>query len=287
MLPSVFDLAGPTYKTDVALASFRKLDSSAPKDYRELAVILAQYWQQKDHEVIGLGGGQGAGKSTLSNLIVEASRHLGERVIVLGLDDFYLTRYERERMASEKHALFATRGPPGTHDINGLLDTIEQIIAGHSVEIPQFDKGTDERSGTRRIDPPCHRLLIEGWCVGARPQDDSALTNPTNALEREHDRNRSWRSAVNRLLADTYAQLLSRLDCLVYLRVPDLDSVKRWRLQQEQDRAPEHRKDGEWVSQFVQHYQRITEWMFVDATDRADVLVELDQNHRVTATTLS
>lgn len=285
-MPSVFDLVGATYKTDVALASFNKLDPSAPKDYRELAVILAHYWQQHDHKVIGLSGGQGAGKSTLSNLIKAAALERGERVIVLGLDDFYLTRDERERLASEKHALFATRGPPGTHDVEGLLKAMDQITAGRSVEIPQFDKGADERLGTRRIDPPCHRLLIEGWCVGARPQSDAALTDPINSLERERDRDRIWRSEVNQLLTDTYARIFARLDCLVYLRVPDLASVKRWRLEQEQDRAPQQRKDGEWVSRFVQYYQRITEWMFADMPSRADVLIELDRNHRVAATTL-
>lgn len=286
-MPSVFDQAGASYKTDVARASFKKLDPSAPKDYRELAVVLANYWRLHDHKVIGLSGGQGAGKSTLSDLIQQASLHLGEHVIVLGLDDFYLTRSEREHLADEKHALFATRGPPGTHDITGLLHAIRELMSGRSVEIPQFDKGTDERSGTRRIDPPCHRVLVEGWCVGARPQLEAALREPINTLEREHDADGIWRRAVNKYLADTYAQLLDRLDLLVYLRVPDIDSVQQWRLQQEQDRPPEQRRDNEWISRFVQHYQRITEWMYVDTTERADVLIELDTNHRVVATTLS
>lgn len=285
-MPSVFDLAGASYKTDIALASFKNLDSSAPKDYRELAVILANYWLERDLEVVGLSGGQGTGKSTLSELIKEASRQHGERVVVLGLDDFYLTRLERAQLAKERHALFSTRGPPGTHDIAGLLNAIEVLMAGRSVEIPQFDKGADERLGTRRIDPPCHRVLVEGWCVGARPQEASALIEPINDLEREYDSDQTWRQAVNEYLTDTYAQLLGRLDSLVYLRAPNIESVKRWRLQQEQDRAPEHRRDIGWISRFVQHYQRITEWMNDDASDRADVLIELDTDHRVAAVTL-
>ena len=285
-MASVFDLVDGSYKTDVALASFKELNPSTPKDYRELAVILPNYWRQHDHKVIGLSGGQGAGKSTLSDLIQAASLHLGERVIVLALDDFYLTRNERAHLAIEKHPLFTTRGPPGTHDMPRLLYAIEELVAGRSVEIPQFDKGADERSGVQTIDAPCDRVLVEGWCVGARPQHESALIEPLNALERERDSDRTWRRSVNEFLTGTYAELLERLDSLVYLRVPDIDSVKRWRLQQEQDRAPEHRRDIQWISRFVQHYQRITEWMYDDTARRADVLIELDTNHRVAATAL-
>ena len=285
-MPSVFELAGESYKADVALASFNKLDSGAPRDYRELAVVLADHWRQCDNKIIGLSGGQGAGKSTLSDLIRAASLNLGEHVIVLGIDDFYLTQKERSLLASEKHELFATRGPPGTHDISGLLHAIDELVAGRSVEVPQFDKGTDERSGTRRIDPPCHRVLVEGWCVGASPQHESDVIKPINSLEREHDPKGTWRRTVNEYLTGEYAQLRDRLDSLVYLRVPDLDSVKQWRLQQEADRAPAQRRDIDWVSRFVQHYQRITEWMYDDAASRADVLVELDTNHRVSGLTL-
>ena len=272
--------------TDFALASFKELDPDAPRDYRELAIVLLNYWHERDHRVIGLSGGQGAGKSTLSNLIQVASLNLGEQVVVLGLDDFYLTQSERNRLATEEHELFATRGPPGTHDIASLLHAIDELAAGRSVEVPQFDKGADDRTGTRRIDPPCHRVLVEGWCVGAKPQRESELSIPINTLEREHDRDRTWRLAVNAHLTGAYAQLCDRLDGLVYLRVPDIDSVKRWRLQQEADREPSQRRDMEWISRFVEHYQRITEWMYADATNRADVLVELDTDHRVSALTL-
>lgn len=286
-MPSVFELAGESYKTDVALASFKNLDSSAPKDYRELAVILVEYWRQRDDKIVGLSGGQGAGKSTLSDLIRAASLDLGEQLVVLGLDDFYLTQSERDHLATQEHELFATRGPPGTHDISRLLDTIEDLVAGRSVEVPRFDKGADDRSGTRRIDPPCHRVLIEGWCVGASPQPESDLAKPINALERDLDPRSTWRRAVNEYLVGEYAQLRDRLDSLAYLRVPDLDSVKQWRLQQEADRAPEQRRDIDWISRFVQHYQRITEWMYTDAANRADVLIELDTNHRVSGMSFS
>ncbi|MCE2406471.1 MAG: hypothetical protein J4G19_03065 [Pseudomonadales bacterium] len=285
-MPSVFDLAGRVYETAALQASFKKLDPSTPRDYRELAVILVNYWRQHDYKVIGLGGGQGAGKSTLSELIKLAAEDVDECVVTLALDDFYLTKDEREQLAEDQHELFVTRGPPGTHDITWLLRSMDEIAAERSVVIPQFDKGLDERVRSIETGPRCDRLLIEGWCVGATSQPESELKDPVNELERDRDPQRVWRSAVNGFLAGSYSQLIDRLDCFVFLRVPGIDSVEKWRLQQEQAIAPDRRKNAEWVSEFVQFYQRITEWMLDDALNRANVVVELDSNHRVSGLTI-
>ena len=285
-MSSVFELVAARHVTIATRASFEALDIHAPKPYRELAAIVANYCRERDHRVIGLGGGQGAGKSTLSALIRTAVEASGERSEVLGLDDFYLAKAERRKLAADQHELFATRGPPGTHDIQGLLWSIDEINAGRAVTVPQFEKGLDDRVNPRRVEMPVDRLVVEGWCVGASPQREEDLRDPINLLERERDADRSWRTKVNAHLEGDYARLLERLDCFIYLRVPHLQSVERWRLQQEQDRAPEQRKDAEWITDFVQYYQRITEWMREEAPSRADVLVELDVDHGVKAVVL-
>ncbi|WP_293826963.1 AAA family ATPase [uncultured Brevundimonas sp.] len=84
--------------------------------------------------IIGVSGAQGSGKSTLA-------RDLAERfgAAVLSLDDVYLTRAERATMARQVHPLFATRGPPGTHDLDLLhrvLDRLRMAGPGDTTPCP-------------------------------------------------------------------------------------------------------------------------------------------------------
>ena len=67
--------------------------------------------------VVGLTGSQGSGKSTLAARLppLLAARNL--RAAVLSLDDLYLPKAERQRLAREVHPLLATRGVPGTHEV--------------------------------------------------------------------------------------------------------------------------------------------------------------------------
>lgn len=257
------------------------MDSSAPREYRELAVVLANFCERQNSQVVGLGGGQGAGKSTLATLLKQASEANGAFTHLLGIDDFYLTQRERAALANNRHELFSTRGPPGTHDVGWLTRSIDLLRSQHSAEVPTFDKGTDERAKTLLLQPPCDRVLLEGWCVGAQPQMLDALQRPLNELERTRDPEGRWRSEINDQLRNAYADAWSRMDLFVFLQVPNLQSVREWRLQQENDRPAEHRKDRQWVDQFVQHYQRITEWMLAEAPHRADVVVQLNAEHRV------
>src|SRR6185437_8649015 len=67
--------------------------------------------------VLGLCGAQGSGKSILARSLADRFASRGRRVAVLSLDDLYLTKAERSRLAQEVHPLLGTRGVPGTHDV--------------------------------------------------------------------------------------------------------------------------------------------------------------------------
>ena len=280
-MPSVFELAGMTDLTDKASASLASLSPESPRDYRELAIVLIEHWRTHERKLIGIGGGQGSGKSTLTHLIQQAALGFEEKVAVLSLDDFYFTQAERAKLAADMHELFETRGPPGTHDVDTLLVAVTELQANRDVEIPLFDKGIDDRAGTRLLGGDCTRIVIEGWCVGARPQSAEDLIRPINSLEQERDQEGVWRGMVNDHLRESYAQLTALLDGMVFLQVPGLDAVRRWRLQQEEDRPEKQRKDANWVDQFIQYYERLTQWMLRDMPTCADVLVELDDEHQV------
>ena len=269
-----------------ARACLDTLDPAIPEDWRILAANLALRWRAGASARVGLAGGQGAGKSTLSSAIVAAGRHFGLRVVSLSIDNFYLTRSERQALSKRVHPLLATRGPPGTHDIPLCRSVMDALQVDGVVTVPIFNKGLDNRADeTLNIPAPADIVLLEGWCVGARPEPADRLDQPINALEAESDSEGLWRCYINQALATDYAQLFGELDCLIFLRVPNLDAVVRWRLQQESERAPELRLDKAEVAHFVAHYERLTRWMLEDLPGRADVLVELDETHRVSGCT--
>ena len=266
-----------------ALACYRDLPASTPEDYRQLAALLVDDWQQRNIACVGIGGGQGAGKSTLAALLVRAGELLGRRVLALSLDDFYLTRAERSRLATAIHPLFATRGPPGTHDIGRLLETVRTLKGDGitPVAVPRFDKGADDRAGQTMVQGPVDTIVVEGWCIGAPAVEPEELAAPINALERDEDANGRWRRHINDALAGPYAALRQELDELIFLAVPDLDAVRRWRTEQEQERPLAQRMAAADLARFIAHYERITRRMIALLPDRAAVVVSLNAGHRV------
>jgi D-glycerate 3-kinase len=260
-----------------------------PADYRDNVV---EYWRPLSEEIadryegrpliVGVNGGQGSGKSTLCKFLEVLLVEHNQRGITLSLDDLYLTRAERTKLAEDIHPLFATRGVPGTHDVALGMAVLDALIEGRPVVLPRFDKVADDRAaeGTpveQRVDV----ILFEGWCVGAAPQPAAALRQPVNRLEAEEDADGVWRREVNRRLATDYAELFARIDLLVMLKVPDFDAVHAHRRRQEQRLGPRPAvMDEAALDRFLAHYQRLTEWMFAQMPERADILVEIgrDQN---------
>lgn len=268
--------------TPALRAAYEGLDPGAPSDYRALASLLAASWLARPRpRLVGLSGGQGTGKSTLARLLEPACAAFGLRAAVLALDDFYRTRSERRSLAGTIHPLFETRGPPGTHDVAGLRSALASLTGTRSTEVPCFDKGRDDRVGMRRLVGPFDVVVLEGWCVGARPETTAALADPVNALERDEDPLGRWRAHANAALATEYAELFAMLSELVFLKAPDLGSIRRWRLEQEAERPAGSRMDAEKVERFVAHFERTTRAMLVDLPARADWTIELAPDHSI------
>ena len=276
-----FDLLQNRHVKPIEVACFDSLDGGSPVEYRQLAVLLVSRWQRTGSRVIGIGGGQGSGKTTLCSLVQEAARNFGESIEVLSLDDFYLTKAKRLSLAKSVHGSLRTRGPPGTHEIELLIQTIHELAHGRPSTAPIFDKGLDDRIGFRTIDAGTSRIVVEGWCVGARPEPTNRLVEPVNSMESEEDPDGVCRTWINEKLAGPYKKLTGLLDELVYIRVPHIESVRLWRLQQEMERPTSLRMNKAAVDRFVEHYERITVWMIEDLSDKADVTIALDDSHEV------
>jgi len=275
-------LAGET-PTEALRACVSALDPAAPRDYRELAALLAFAWRGSRPRRVGLTGGQGTGKSTLAPLIVEACGRLGLRACALALDDYYLPRAERAALARRVHPLFETRGPPGTHEIERLRRDLLALAEPGAVYVPCFDKGLDERAGARCLEGPFDLVVLEGWCVGAAGEDASALALPVNDLERDEDARGTWRGHANARLATDYAAVWDLLDAIVLIEAPDLEAVRRWRLAQESALPPERRRDASEIDRFVQHFERITRALLARPPARTAWRIALAPDHSIAA----
>jgi len=236
--------------------------------------------------VLGVAGGQGSGKSTLARQLERALGAAGARTAACSLDDFYLSKARRAELAARVHPLLATRGVPGTHDVAALAGVIDDLGRTGGVALPVFDKGADDPlppAQWRRVAGPVDVLVLEGWCVGARPQSDAELARPVNALERDEDPDGRWRRYVNDALGGPYAKLWTRLHGLVYLQVPGMAAVRRWRTKQEQTLPAGRRMGAAAIERFVAHYERLTAAMLTEVPARADVTAVLDDAHTVAA----
>lgn len=249
----------------------------------------------------GVHGAQGSGKSTFAALIkwyLEAQR--GLRVVQLSLDDFYLARDQRQVLAETVHPLFATRGVPGTHDVELAIHTIHSLVklsSHESLAIPRFDKARDDRCPEAEWpiqSGPVDLIVFEGWCVGAPAQTAAELLPPVNALEANDDVDGRWRKAVNDALAGPYQQLFAHIDYLLMLKAPGFDCVAGWRLEQEQKLAARllqrgqlgeasELMDADGIARFVQFYQRLTQHCLACLPSEADCVMTMADNRDITA----
>ncbi len=277
--------------------AFREL---IDQHYLPLADWLAQQRAPSAPLLLGINGAQGTGKSTLADFLQLALEQLRDwRVAVLSIDDFYLTKAERSDLADRVHPLLATRGVPGTHDVEMLeryLDRLAALGGGDQCALPRFDKAEDDRAAEAdwpRIAGPVDLIILEGWCVGSVAQDDAELGAAMNALERDHDRTGAWRRYANEQLRTSYSQLFARLDVLVFLQAPSFDAIYRWRLEQEHKLAASApagaagiMADAE-VAKFIENYERITRNNLTRLPDSADVVLELNEDHGIVASRYS
>lgn len=250
----------------------------------------------KSPQIFGINGCQGSGKTTLASFICEyISSELDIQAIALSMDDFYLTRSQRQNLAQRVHRLLLVRGVPGTHDVELALSTINSLIKGDDTLIPRFDKSEDDRvikSKLTKTSGSVKLIIIEGWCFGARPQTETQLQEPINDLEKKFDANGTYRKYVNSCLSDKYQQLFEVVDYLLMLKAPSFKSVYKWRLEQEHKlRERFHTESNKTedshvmtdteVWDFIQYFQRITEECLVEMPARANFLYELDDSRNI------
>lgn len=261
--------------------------------------------------ILGLTGLQGSGKSTWASSLVESlmdTHHL--RAITVSLDDFYHTHSVlvslRETNPSNK--LLSVRGQPGTHDEKLGETFFVALSVGKQVRVPRFDKSMFDGEGDRAPESKWTEVdgsgtdvvVFEGWCLGFRPLDHSALEekwessverskkqpelaeSPTptetlhlHALEHLHSINENLRRYNGSFMNP------ESFDAFVHLDTEDLRNVYSWRLEQE-TKLRQARGTGMsdlQVAQFIQNYMPAYE-LYLEGLRRESLLTSTDSRPR-------
>ena len=254
--------------------------------------IENQYRKKRKTLFLGFSGGQGAGKTTITKILkIILIKYFKRKTQVISIDDFYKTKKERYKMSNLIHPLLMTRGVPGTHDVS-LIQKQFNFFKKKKFKkftIPKFSKSLDDRIKkkywTNIINKP-EVVILEGWCVGAKPQLNSLLKKPVNILEKYEDKNMFWRNYVNEKLKKEYKKIFSNIDHFIFVKVPNFKMVFKWRLLQEKKLSKKSHSNKKVMSydeikRFIMFYQRITLQMIKDLSKSASVVVLLKKNHGI------
>ena len=255
------------------------------------------FWINKKAEkkrpyFVGLAGGQGTGKTTISSLIrIILTKYFKLNVFRISIDDFYKTRKERINLSRRVHPMLLTRGVPGTHDINLMLNFFRKSKSKQfkRLKLPKFNKALDDRLDKKKwydLKKRPEVIIFEGWCVGAKPEKDNSLKKTINSIEKAKDQKQIWRKYVNHQLKTKYKNLYSQLNCLIYLKAKNFSLLQKWRLKQERKLWVKSKVKSKIMSRgdvinFMQTYQRITQNMLRYMPKYASIIFNLNSNHQI------
>jgi len=252
--------------------------------------IENQYKKKGETLFLGFSGGQGSGKTTVTGILkIILKKFFKRRIHVSSIDDFYKTLEDRNKMSNEIHPLLKTRGVPGTHDIN-LVKNFFNIIKKKKfkkIKLPKFAKERDNRLKKKywfNIKQKPEIVILEGWCVGAKPQSSSLIRRPINILEKYEDKRLEWRKYVNEKLKKEYKKLFAMIDHFIFMKIPNFNMIFKWRLLQENKLRKKSYLNKKIMSyneikRFIMFYERITLQMMKDLSKSASVVMILNKNH--------
>jgi len=263
------------------------------KTYIPISFWIENKYKKKGKTLfLGFSGGQGSGKTTVAKILkIILKKFFKRKIHVSSIDDFYKTLKDRNKMSYTTHPLFKTRGVPGTHDIN-LVKKFFYFIKKKKfkkTKLPKFDKSIDDRLKKKywyNIKERPEVVILEGWCVGAKPQSNSLIKKPINILEKYEDKNLIWRKYVNEKLKREYKKLFAMIDCFIFMKIPNFNMVFKWRLLQEKKLRKKSRFEKKImpynkIKRFIMFYQRITLQMIKDLSQSASIVMLLNKNHEI------
>ena len=266
-----------------------------------LVNYLASLPKKETPYFICLTGGQGSGKTTMSEFIqLVLNKFCNKRTVGFSIDDLYKTQEERKKLADEIHPLCEVRGMPGTHDMSlgfDLLDSLSKANNSSKTAIPAFNKPLDKhypKNEWKVFTGKPDFIFFDAWCGGVKPISEDNWDPPINKLEEEMDPKGVWSKWSNQELSGDYQKFFSLIDLLILIRVPSMEHVfqSRWLQEQTLEKNTSNPEmldkimTQEEVYRFVMHYERLTRHILKDMPNYCDILIDRDEsfNFRFTST---
>lgn len=252
-----------------------------------LAEQIAHWQALNSPLILGILGGQGTGKTTLTLILTEILAQMGFQVCRLSIDDLYKTYAERQQL-QQVDPRFRWRGPPGTHDVELGLAVLNQVRqAAFPVAVPRFDKSAHNGAGDRTKPDwitGADIVLFEGWFVGVRPIDPQVFNQAPPPIVTPADRD--FAREIN-IRLQAYLPLWEQLDRLLVLYPSDYHLSQQWRQQAEQRMVATGRSgmNNDEVREFVTYFWRsLHPELFIQPllhdAEQVDLVIEIDADHR-------
>ncbi len=258
------------------------------KYVNEKILPIINYISRNKSKKFLFGGSQGIGKSSFIKIISKTiEKFYNKKILLLSLDNYYLSKKERILLSRKIHKLLITRGVPGTHNFTKLIENINQFKKNkYPINIPIFDKLIDDKSSyKKKITKKCDILILEGWCCGSSQITKKYLHRNINKLEKYNDENYEWRNFYNNKLKIEYKKLFNLFDKLIFMKAPSFKNVYNWRLKQEIKNRSSNKNSKKMsaheIKNFIQHYEKITKWMIKDLNKKADIVIKIDKNQKI------
>ena len=274
------------YKSKKKIINLKKI-------YIPMSFWIEKEYQKKERTLfLGLSGGQGSGKTTITGILkIILKKYFKRKIKTVSIDDFYKTLRERKNMSKKIHPLFKTRGVPGTHDTSSIKNFFIKIKKKKfkKFKIPKFAKNLDDRLKKKywyNVNERPEIVILEGWCVGAKSQSQSLIKKPINDLEKSEDKQMIWRKHVNHKLKNDYKKIFSKIDHFIFIKIPNFKVVFKWRFLQESKLRKNSYLNNKTMSyneikRFIMFYERITLQMIKDLSKSASMLMMLKKNQEV------
>lgn len=113
--------------------------------------------------VIGIAGGTGSGKTTLTRELI---KHFPARVSVVYHDNYY--KRHDDLTYEERAAL--NYDAPEAFDNDLMISQLKKLIAGQPIECPVYDYTVHNRSGETTTVEPAPVIIVEGILIYCFPE---------------------------------------------------------------------------------------------------------------------